>query len=138
MNLIEVSSSLVTKKEIKARAIQDAKEGVGEGNEDLLSVISKVVKMKEYMTSFEAEMRGHLPEGERDGIKVELSNSGDRLSYEDDEVYSSLKSKLKEREALLKTAYKSKGLVLEEDNETIVPKVSIKSHSKEIIKITIK
>lgn len=68
--------------------------------------------------------------------KIEVTNTGDRLNYESDEVYADLKKQLKEREELLKTAFKSNATLVDEDGLEI-PKVPIKTHSSQAPKITI-
>ena len=135
MNISEISNTL-SKKEVKLRGLEDIKAVIDSGDEDLTLIASQVVRFKEYISTIESELRKHLTPNEAHGIKIEAQNTGDRLNYEDDEVYSNLKAQLKEREAQLKMAHKSVGLMLEEDNETIIPKVGIKTHGKETIKIT--
>jgi len=135
MNIAEISNSL-SKKEVKLRGLEDIKAVIDSGDEDLTLIASQVVRFKEYISTIESELRKHLTPNEAHGIKIEAQNTGDRLNYEDDEVYSQLKAQLKERESVLKMAHKSVGLMLEEDNETIITKVGIKTHGKETIKIT--
>lgn len=68
--------------------------------------------------------------------KVELSNTGERLDYEKDPVYADLKKQLKERENELKTAFKSKNTMVDENGE-VIPKVPVKTPSYQTPKITI-
>lgn len=138
MNLQQLQGSQLNKKAVKLRGQQDALELLNEGNEDLTLVASQLAKMQEYLTEFNKVIKKNLVPDEAHGVKIELSHTGDRLNYEEDEVYSNLKAQLKERELLLKMSHKSKGIILEEDNETIVPKVGIKTHSAEVIKLTLK
>lgn len=76
-------------------------------------------------------------QGEYLGHKIEIRNSGDRLCYEDDPIYTDLKNKLKARENLLKTAYKNTGTIIFDEDGIEVPIVSCVV-GKETLYITLK
>lgn len=68
------------------------------------------------------------------GANLSLSSSGDRLDYEADPIYYELKTKLKEREDLLKLAFKSSDSIYDAMGAEVM-KVPIKTHSKETLKV---
>ena len=70
-------------------------------------------------------------------VKFSLSSTGERLDYDSDVEYKSINTKLKDRQALLKTAYKSKDIIFDSEGDQ-VPKVDLKSPSKQILKIEVK
>jgi hypothetical protein len=90
----------------------------------------------------ESEARGEAYKYEKGasvfGATIGISSTGQRLDYDSDTVYSELKSKVKAREDLLKTAFKMKESILDEETGEIVPKVPLKSPAKETLVITIK
>lgn len=70
------------------------------------------------------------------GAKVEFKSTGDRFDYEKDDEYRKLKEQLKAREDLLKQACKSSATLVIDDE--VIPKVPIKSPSKQTLAISIK
>lgn len=127
-----------TKKKAVEQGKKAANEVLDSGNTDPKKVLSNIVRLKEFFNSFESELRSNISiteETTENGVKFTLMNTGDRLDYEQDQVYKQLSDKLKERGELLKLAYKSKDTIF--DNEGIeVPKVGIKTHGKETIKLS--
>jgi hypothetical protein len=63
----------------------------------------------------------------------EIGSTGDKLDYEQDEEYSTLKKKLKEREELLKRAHRVGKFVDEETGEEI-PKVQVRTFATEYVR----
>ena len=129
------------KKEIKAKAKEDVKNIVDGGEVELANALIDSARVSEYITNFVKELKPHITEEEfgkeydLKGAKISFRGTGDRLDYEQDEVYKELKEKLKERENLLKTAFKSKDMIF--DNQGLdVPKVGIKTVSKQTVVIT--
>jgi hypothetical protein len=61
-----------------------------------------------------------------------MRNTGDRLDYATDPIYAQIQEQLKEREALLKVAFKSKQPIYDEHGAE-VPKVPVKTHGKEAL-----
>jgi hypothetical protein len=129
------------KKEVKAKAIEKANEIVNTGKVDLADTFADASRVMEYLTTLVGELKKHVTpeeygkEYETKGCKISFRNTGDRLDYEQDEVYSELKAKLKDRENLLKTAYKSKDMIFDADGVE-VPKVGIKTPSTETVVLT--
>lgn len=131
-----------TKNEIKASATLAAKTLIDEGllkPEDSLVLAKKLI---EYCTSFikglDSDVRAEVDKNgglDINGVKLTLSSTGIRLSYEDDSVYKELKGKLKAREELLKTVHKQKLEVADGDTGEMVPIVGIKIPSKETLMV---
>ena len=129
------------KKDIKKKAQEDVKKIVDGGEIELANALIDSTRISEYLSVFVKELKPHITEEEFGkeysvkGAKISFRNSGDRVDYESDEVYKELKEKLKEREALLKTAYKSKEMIF--DNKGVdVPKVGVKTSGKTSVVIT--
>lgn len=129
-----------TKKEIQSSALVAAEKIIDDGilnPEDSLIIAKKLVEYcNSFMKGLESSVRAEVDKNgglEINGVKLSLSSTGERLSYEDDSVYKELKEKLKSRETLLKTVYKQKIEVADTVTGEIVPIVSIKSPSKEIL-----
>ena len=122
-----------TKKDCTAKGIELANSIVDRGEVQPYQALSNVVRLNELLKNLETELRKHVDvEGKElqwNGVTFTERNTGDRLDYANDEVYSNLQKKLKQREELLKTAYKSDEAIY--DSEGVeVPKVGIKTHGK--------
>lgn len=70
-------------------------------------------------------------------VSFDVSSTGDRLNYEDYEPYRAKKQELKDLEARLKMAFKSKDIIVDPETGEELPKVSIKSTGSLTPKITI-
>ena len=128
----------ITKKEIVVKAKDDVKTMVDSGEVDIAEAVIDATRLSEYLKVFVSELRNHVDDKydkyECKGVKLTFKGTGDRLDYECDEVYSELKERLKEREELLKLAYKSKGMIF--DSEGVeVTRVGLKSASKQTLNI---
>ena len=128
----------ITKKEIVVKAKDDVKTMVDSGEVDIAEAVIDATRLSEYLKVFVSELRNHVDDKydkyECKGVKLTFKGTGDRLDYECDEVYSELKERLKEREELLKLAYKSKGMIF--DSEGVeVSRVGLKSASKQTLNI---
>lgn len=128
----------ITKKEIVVKAKDDVKTMVDSGEVDIAEAVIDATRLSEYLKVFVSELRNHVDDKydkyECKGVKLTFKGTGDRLDYECDEVYTELKERLKEREELLKLAYKSKGMIF--DSEGVeVPRVGLKSASKQTLNI---
>lgn len=126
----------MTKKEAVQQGREAATKLVNDGEVDVLDALSNFARLEEVIKSFVGELRknAQVPEKSynKNGVTFEMRNTGDRLDYEQDEVYKELKDKLKAREELLKLAYKSKDTIY--DSEGVeVPKVGIKTYGKETL-----
>jgi hypothetical protein len=115
------------KKDIKAKAEEDAKTIINEGDFYADEVLIDATRISEYLTTFIRTLRDNMDEEQtRDAIKgVEISfkNAPSRLNYSDDTTWQEIKEKLSEREELLKLAEKSKDAIYDADGAE-VPRVS--------------
>ena len=115
------------KKDIKAKAEEDAKTIVNEGNVYADEVLIDATRISEYLTTFIRTLRDNMDEEQtRDAIKgVEISfkNAPSRLNYAEDTTWQEIKEKLSEREELLKLAEKSKDAIYDSDGAEL-PRVS--------------
>jgi|694.fasta_scaffold25274_13 hypothetical protein len=96
------------------------------GEIEPLQIWANICRLKEVVNSADAEFRNRIELFDKTNIHgVEFShvNGGDTLNYKDDPIYLDIFNELKEREELLKLAYKSKNEIY--DSEGIeVAKVS--------------
>lgn len=120
------------KKEVVEKAKKDVANILEGGEVELANAFVDATRISEYLTTFVKELKQHITEDEYGknyevkGASISFRNTGDRLDYDADPVYAELKAKLKDRQALLKTAYKSKEMIF--DSEGVeVPKVGIKT-----------
>ncbi len=74
---------------------------------------------------------------EIEGCKVSRREGYAVLNYEDDKEYLRLKTLLAERKELLDSAFKSKHNIVTDDGE-VIPKVSVKSYTKDSVSYTFK
>ncbi len=134
--MAQMYDATFTKKEAKKQGVQLVKNVLENGNVTLHDLMANIVRLKEVVNSAESELRKNLPEEEVEimGVKFSPKNGGNTINFKDDEVWSNLKNKLKNREDLLKTALKNDEAIY--DNEGVeVPKVS-KTPRKDSITIT--
>ncbi len=127
-----------TRKKAQEHGKKAANEVLDSGNTTPIKALTNAVRLKEFINSFESELRSKIEiteETTENGVKFTIMNTGDRLDYEQDEKYKELSDKLKERGELLKLAYKSKDTIYDSEGEE-VPKVGIKTHGKETIKLS--
>lgn len=127
-----------TKKEAQQQGKDLAKLILDGGHVTPEESYSNVVRLKEVINELEKGLKQGLTVTEEtslNGVRFSLSNTGDRLDYEKDVLYKSLKDKLKDREDLLKLAFKSGDVIYDSDGVE-VPKVPIKTHSKSVIKVS--
>ena len=135
---------LVSKGEISDAAIK-IQQMVYDGYLNPLAAMVKFKLVKELIDRADAMIKGfaideamkYKKEGEYMGYKIDVRNTGDRMNYEDDPIYSEMKAKLKQREELLKLAYKQKGTMVFDEQGIEVPVISVTS-GKETLFITLK
>lgn len=114
-----------------------------DGFQDATVLTVQARKAKEYIEAFlkqlDYETRAQItqdPEGWQDvmGCTLTLSSTGDRLLYEQDSMYAALKGRLQERKRLLDLAHKQSEEIFDNLGDQ-VPKVAIKTPSKEVLKV---
>lgn len=127
----------LSKKQLISNGKEAAKQILDKGEIEPVKALANAARLKEFINSLESELKSnvHIVETQTEnGVEISLSNTGDRLDYEKDEIYKELSEKLKERGELLKLSFKSKGTFYDEEGIE-VPKVPIKTPSKEVIKL---
>lgn len=94
------------------------------GEIDKFELLTKVVRLKEFVNTLDAELRKEFTE-KASGYGVELIpvNGRKMLQFAEDPIYADLQAKLKAREELLKVAQNS---TIYDDEGIEVPKVSVK------------
>jgi len=127
MNQQELHSNnfLPNKKEIQFGAKDFVRKTLEAGETDKTELFCQAVRLAEALEVVKAELKTAMgmEDFEAFGIKGQYRNGGETLNYSDDPIYSELQAKLKDRETLLKAAYKSREEMY--DSEGIeVPKVS--------------
>lgn len=125
---IQTNSFLASKKEIEKGAIEFANNLLEAGEVDKIEALAQLARISTMVNSTLEVVKKSFKDAEKVeafGITVQTVNGGSLPQYEEDEVYSDLKKKLKEREELLKTALKI-DQTLYDDEGVEVPKVSSK------------
>ena len=116
-----------SKKELKLKAKEAVTSLLDAGDTDLTRSASNIARLKEVVTELDKQLRPHLEAAEAYGVKITMKNTGDRLDYEQDDVYKSLKKEMEFRKELLNMAYKTNNPIFDKDGVEI-PKVGIKTH----------
>lgn len=113
-----------TKKAIVERGQHFIKAVKDSGDVDKFELLTKVVRLKEFVNTLDAELRKEFTE-KASGYGVELVPVSGRkmLQFADDPIYTELQAKLKAREELLKAAQTS---TIYDEEGIEVPKVSVK------------
>jgi len=96
------------------------------GEVEPLKVWTNICRLKEVINSADARFRDKMCIIEKESINgVEFSavQGGETINYKDDEIYMDIFNELKEREELLKIAFKSKNEIYDQ-NGVIVTKCS--------------
>ena len=132
-----------SKTDLKELASQSI-EAVKNGQIDALPEYIEARKQEEYYKQLGKELqpyaineREQYPEKRLNikGATIELSYSGDRLNYSEDTIYNELEKALKQRQKELKMAHDTEHTIVDCNGE-VIPKVGIKTHGKQIIKVS--
>ena len=131
----------LSKKELELNGIQ-AGDSLVESGEDVLPryiEISRQIAMleaeKKAIKSAAFDERALYGSDVLDllGCKISISNTGDRIQYDQDPIIAELKQAIKKRELDVKTAVKSSGVYFDSDGVQ-VEKVPVK-YGSEVLKI---
>lgn len=150
MKLVSTHKDILkeSKADLGKTAVRDITNFLNEGLEDASVLYAKVLKAQEYLSAAKEELKDvvemevtqeMLPlsqEVERYGVALSLSNTGERLNYDEDPVYVELKRKVKERAEILKMVRRGTPYVDPETGE-FAPEVSAKP-STTVLKARIK
>jgi len=96
------------------------------GEVNIMELGSNLIRLEQVISSAVVKFKNHIidePKQKVLGIEFNPVNGGETLNYKDDAIYLDIFNKLKEREELLKLAYKSKNEIYDE-NGVMVEKVS--------------
>lgn len=118
--------STFTKKEATATGVNLTKSVLEAGEIDKMHFGANLARLSEVINSALSTFREAIIDTEKVtalGVEFNPVNGGEALNYKDDEIYSDIQRELKEREELLKLAYKSKSEIYDEAG-ILVPKVS--------------
>jgi hypothetical protein len=121
----ELSNAFPSKKEIQINAKKFVSEVLESGNVDKTELFTQAVRINEALAIVTESLKNEMPleNFEAFGIKGTYRNGGDTLNYKEDPIYLDIQKELKEREELLKVAYKSSNEIYDEAG-VLVPKVS--------------
>jgi hypothetical protein len=121
----ELSNTFPSKKEIQINAKKFVSEILESGNVDKTELFTQAVRINEALAIVTESLKNEMPleNFEAFGIKGTYRNGGDTLNYKEDPIYLDIQKELKEREELLKVAYKSSNEIYDESG-FLVPKVS--------------
>lgn len=115
-----------TKKEATEAGKKFIKQVLESGEVNKYHLGANLARLNEVLTSALSEFKESVKDDEKRlelGVEFSTKNGYDKLSYSDDEIWSDINRELKEREELLKSAYKSKKEIYDESG-VLVPKVS--------------
>lgn len=96
------------------------------GEVDIMQLGANLARLEQVVSSAMSKFRNHIIDTEKTkvlGVEFNPVNGGETLNYKDDEIYLTLFNDLKEREELLKLAYKAKNEYFDQYGN-IIPKVS--------------
>ena len=115
-----------TKKEAISTGKKLVKNALESGDIDKMELGANLARLNEVINSAMQTFRDSLEVFEKQtvlGVEFSPVNGGETLNYKEDEIYLTLSNDLKEREELLKLAYKAKNEFFDQYGNTI-PKVS--------------
>lgn len=118
--------STFTKKEATATGVNLVKAVLEAGEVDKMHFGANLARLYEVIGSALSTFRESIIDTEKVtalGVEFNPVNGGETLNYKDDEIYSTLFNDLKEREELLKLAYKAKNEFYDQYGN-VIPKVS--------------
>lgn len=135
----------VSKEDIRSQALDIINEVIA-GEIDPLKAFIAAKANIEAWTMIAEEIKGYaLDEAEKYknnetvmGASFRLGYTGDRYDYEQDKTYRDLKEQLKKREELLKQASQTKAVLVDDETGEQIPKVDIKTWSKQTLSVSFK
>lgn len=87
------------------------------GEIEPLKVWANICRLKEVVNAADAEFRNRIELTDKirySGVEFNTVNGGETINYKDDPIYLDILNELKEREELLKLAFKSKNEIYDE------------------------
>lgn len=115
-----------TKKEATEAGKNFIKQVLESGEVDKYHLGANLSRLREVLDSALNEFKENIKDNEKRlelGVEFSTKNGYEKLNYSEDEIWSDINRELKEREDILKSAYKSKKEIYDESG-VLVPKVS--------------
>lgn len=115
-----------TKKEATEAGKNFIKQVLESGEVDKYHLGANLARLREVFDSALNEFKEKVKDDEKRlelGVEFSTKNGYEKLNFNEDEIWSDINRELKEREELLKSAYKSKKEIYDESG-VLVPKVS--------------
>lgn len=115
-----------TKKEATEAGKNFIKQALESGEVNKHNLGANLARLSQVLTSALNEFKETIkddPNRKELGVEFSTKNGYEKLNYSEDEIWSDISRELKEREDLLKSAYKSKKEIYDESG-VLVPKVS--------------
>lgn len=115
-----------TKKEAAEAGKNFIRQALESGEVNKHHLGANLARLTEVLTSALTEFKEKIkddPNTKEMGVEFSTKNGYEKLNYSEDEIWSDISRELKEREDLLKSAYKSKKEIYDETG-VLVPKVS--------------
>jgi len=125
MRMEQLENEFPTKKDIQTTSSYMVAKVLENGEHNPVELFAQAVRVNEALTVITDKLKQSLPKEnfEAFGLKGVYAEGGETLNYSEDPIYADILAELKEREALLKVACKSKNEIY--DSEGVeVPKVS--------------
>ena len=87
------------------------------GDVDIMQLGANLIRLEQVVSAAVTKFRNHIIDEPKQivlGVEFNPVNGGETLNYKDDPIYLDIFNELKEREELLKTAYKSKNEIYDQ------------------------
>ena len=131
---IETSNFLPTKKELVKQSTQFAHDLIASGNHNPFELLAQAKRMQESVNAIFEVLKEKIPKENFEylGITGTFRNGGETLNYSDCTIWKDISIELKNREELLKVAYKSKDEIYDQWG-FLVPKVSTNNRKDSLV-----
>ena len=130
----ETANFLPTKKELVKHSTQFAHDLMASGDHNAVELLAQAKRMQESINAIYEVLKDKIPHEnfEAFGVTGQFRNGGELLNYKDCEIWQDIATELKERESLLKLAYKSNDEIYDSAG-VMVPKVSANNRKDSLV-----
>ncbi len=144
--MLKINYNQLTKNQIE-EIVARILDKIEEGNQDALQAyilgaflenLGKVLRKETYSRAWDEAQLYDKDLQKAYGAEFQIKSSPAYYNWDEDEEIKKLNKKVSDRKELLKQALKSKAVLVIEETGEQIPKVSMKSPSKETIAITLK
>ena len=131
---IETSNFLPTKKELVKQSTDFANRLIAAGNHNPVELLVQAKRMQESVNAIFEVLKTKIPTEnfEAFGVTGQFRNGGEMLNYKDCEIWQDIATELKNREEILKLAYKSSDEIYDKYG-VLVPKVSANNRKDSLV-----